>query len=89
MKRDENERSLGKPRVGDVEIGVVKHEASKEQNVEVEGTRAVLHAYGTVAAEFALDVEQGLNECRRGKAGFKSNDSVNEAGLIRKSHRLR
>jgi hypothetical protein len=89
LKRDENERSLGEAGVRDVEIGLVKDEGSKEQNVEVEGAGAVLNPGGPVPAELALDVEQSVNERRGRKAGLQSNDSVEEAGLISESHGLR
>jgi hypothetical protein len=74
--------------VGDVEVGFVEDEVSIEQNVEIESARAVGNSGGAVAAEFALDGEEGGEEGSGGEIGFEGDDGVDKARLIGKADRL-
>ena len=82
VERDEDEGALGEARMRDFETGQAEDEIAVEENVEVEGARAVAHAGGAVAAELALDEENGAQQFERRESGFKSDDGVEEAGLI-------
>lgn len=65
----------------------MKDEVSVEQDVEIEGARAIEYAGRAVAAEFALDEEERVEERGRGEIGFEGHDSVDEARLRGESHR--
>jgi len=53
----------------DFEIELRKDEVAVEEEVEVEGARAVGEGGGAVAAEVALDGEERVEEDARGEIG--------------------
>ncbi len=66
----------------DFEGGLADDEVAVEEDVEVEGAGTVGEGGGAVAAEVALDGEEGVEEWARGERGFECDDGVKEAGLI-------
>ena len=78
---DEDKGALGEAGMREFEVELREDEVSVEEEVEVEGARAVGEAGGAVAAEEALDGKQGVEEDARGEIGRESNDGVEEAGL--------
>ena len=81
-ERDENEGAFSETRVGNIEAGFAEEEVVVEEDVEVEGTRAVGDGCGAVAAEIALDGEEGVEEIAWGEWSFEGQDRVEETGLI-------
>jgi len=66
----------------DFKSGFAKDEIVVEENVEIEGARAIGNTGGAVAAEFAFDEENGAKQFERRQSGFESDDCVKETGLI-------
>ena len=66
----------------DFQAGLGEDEIAVEENVEVEGAGAVRDGGGAVAAEVALDGEEGVEEIARGEMRFEGDDGVEEAGLV-------
>ena len=62
MERDEDKGALGKARVGDFKGGFAEDQVAIEEDVEVEGARAIGKAGDAVAAEFALEGEKSAEE---------------------------
>jgi hypothetical protein len=82
---NQNKSALGKARMGNVEAVLVNFLFAKEQDVEVESSWAILDAGRAVAAEFALNPKQVVEENEGRKRSFESHDGVEEAGLIGKT----
>ena len=82
IERNEDEGPLGEVRMGDLEIEFAEDEIVVEKKVEVESAGAVGNAGRTVAAEFALDGEQGMEKLIRDETGFERDNGVEEARLI-------
>jgi len=78
---DKDESALGEAGMREFEVELREDEVAVEEEIEVEGARAVGEAGGAVAAEEALDGKQGVEEDARGEIGRESNDGVEEAGL--------
>ena len=85
VERDEDEGALGEARVRDDETGAADDEIAVEQDVEVEGARAVGEAVGAVAAEVLFDEEQGAEQFEWGEIGFEGGGGVEKAGLVGES----
>ena len=82
VERNEDEGALGEARVGDLETGLGDDEIAVEKDVEVEGARAIGNGGGAIAAEFALDGEEGGEEIAGSKRGFEGEGGVEEERLI-------
>lgn len=82
VERDKNEGALGEARMRDFKAGLAEDEIAIEEDVEIESARAVGECGSAVAAEVALDGEEGIEEIARGERGFKSENGVEKAGLI-------
>lgn len=82
VERNEDEGPLGEVRMGNLEIEFAEDEIVVEKKVEVESAWAVGNACGTVAAELALDGEEGMEKLIRDETGFKRDNGVEEARLI-------
>ena len=74
--------------MGDFEIGRGEDEIAVEQDVQVEGARAVGEAGGAVTAEVALDGQQLGEQPLRIEFRLQSDDGIDEARLRGKAHRL-
>jgi hypothetical protein len=81
VKRNENKGALSQAGMGNFEVRLAEAEIAVEENVEVEGARAVGEARGAVAAELLLDGQQGAEQLARGELGFKGDCGIEEAGL--------
>ncbi len=88
VQRDEDEGALGEARMRDFKAGLAEDEIVVEENVEIEGARAVRNTGGAVAAEFTLDEENGAKQFERRQSCFESYDRVEKAGLIGEAHGL-
>ncbi len=82
VEGDEDKGALGEARMGDFEAGFAEDEIAVEENVEIEGARAIGNTGGAVAAEVAFDEENGAKQFERRQSGFESDNGVEEAGLI-------
>ncbi len=82
VEGDEDKGALGEARMGDFEAGFAEDEIAVEENVEIEGARAIGDACGAVAAEFAFDEENGAKQFEWRQSGFEGDHGVEEAGLI-------
>lgn len=82
MKRDEDKGAPGKARMRDLQAGFAKDQVAIEEDVEIEGPRAVGKVGDAVAAEFALEGEKSAEQFERAEIGFKGNDGVEKPGLI-------
>lgn len=89
MERDKNEGAFRQAGVRDFQIGLTDCEIAEEQDVEIEGARAVGDACGAVAAELLLNGEQLLQQLRRLEIRFQHDDGVYKARLGGESNRLR
>jgi hypothetical protein len=69
-ERLERKLALVEARVRHVEAGLVQHEVTVEQQVEVDRARAPAFLVVAGAAEPALDVEQGLEQLAGRKVGL-------------------
>ena len=78
---DENEGALVEARVRDFKGGLVQNEVTINDDVEIEGTGAVLNSGRTVAAEVAFNGEERAKEFERGERGIEGDNGVEEAGL--------
>jgi hypothetical protein len=85
VERNEHKSSLGETGVGDVEIGFVKNQGTKQQDIQVEGAGPIGNAGRAVAAELALDAEESSEEGRRRKVRFEGDGGVDESWLSGKS----
>lgn len=88
MERHQDKGALGETRVGDIEVRLVEDEVSVEQNVEIEGARPIENAGGAVAAEFAFDVKESVEQGGGREIGFEGDDGVDKARLIGEADRL-
>lgn len=89
VQRDKDESALGQPRMRNLEAGLVHNLIAIKQQIEIERARPIRDSSGTVAAKFALDLKQRIEQFARTKRRFKSDDGIDEARLIAKTHRLR
>ncbi len=87
-ERDEDEGTLGKAGMRDFKAGLGESEIAVEEDIEVEGARTVGRGARAIAAEAALNGEERVKEWARREIGFKSDDGVEEAGLIGEADRL-
>lgn len=74
--------------MGNFEVGFGDDLIAVEQDVEVECARAVWKTGRAIAAEFALDGEQAVEQGAGGEIAFESDDRVDEAGLGGKPDRF-
>lgn len=81
IERDEDEGALGQAGVGNFQIRFADAEIAVEENIEIEGARTVGETRGAVAAKLLFDGQQGVEQRARSELGFKSDDSIYEAGL--------
>jgi len=81
-KGDEDEGALCETGMRDFEVEFREDEVAVEEEIEVEGARAVGRGGGVVAAEVALDGQERVEDDARSEIGIEGNDGVEEAGLI-------
>lgn len=82
VERDEDEGALGEAGMRDFEVQLADEPIAIKKDIEIEGARAVGNGVSTVAAEFALEREEGAEQVAWGEVGFNGDDGVDEAGLI-------
>jgi hypothetical protein len=87
MERYKHEGALRKSGVGNIKVGLVKYVVTIQQQVEVEGAGSVGNRCRSIAPEVALDAEKSRQQRGGRQVSFESNHSIQEAGLILKSHR--
>ena len=87
MERYEHEGAFRKPRVRNIEVGLVEYIVTIEQQVEVEGAGPVGNRGRTIAPEVALDSQKRRQQGGGRQLSFEGNHGIQEAGLIGKSHR--
>jgi hypothetical protein len=68
-KGDEDEGALGETGMRDFEVELREDEVAVEEEIEVEGARAVGEGDGAVAAEVALDGKERVEKNARGEIG--------------------
>ena len=85
-ERNEDEGALGEAGMRQLKAGLAEAEISEQEQVEIEGSRAVGQAARAVAAILGLDGEEAHEQGARGKAGAEGDDSVDEARLIVKAY---
>ena len=76
VERDENEGAFGEARVRDDKVSPTDNEVAVEQDVEIEGARAVGDAGGAVAAKVLFDEEKRAEQLDGGQACFKSGGGI-------------
>ena len=87
VERDQDEGALGEARVRDDKTSSTDNKVAVEQDVEIEGARAVGDAGGAVAAKVLFDEEQGAKQFDGGQASFEGGGGVEKAGLLREADR--
>jgi len=85
---DEDEGAVGKAGMGDFEVGLGYDLIAEEQDIQVECARAVWKTGCAVAAKFALDCQQAVEQGAGGEIAFESDDGVDEVGLVGKADGL-
>jgi hypothetical protein len=78
----EDEGALREAGMRNFEAGLREDEVGVEENVEVEGARAVGDSGRAITTEETLDEKEGCEEGARSQRGIKGDDSIEEAGLI-------
>jgi len=81
---DKDEGALGEAGVGNFEAGGGQDQVVVEEDVEVEGSGAVLEAGGAVAAEFVFNCQKPVEQGLRREIGFEGNNGVDKARLAGK-----
>lgn len=87
MKRDKDEGALRQARMRDNKIDFAEDEITIEQDVEVEGARAVGKDGVAVTAEGTLQAEQSTEQFVRAKVGYERDHGIEKARLIRETNR--
>jgi len=87
-ERFEDETTFVHCRMRDSKSGSVDHAIVVKQQIEVDGARALRHRGGAVAAEFALDGEQGFHQFLGRQSGLDAHDGVHEVWLRGVADRL-
>lgn len=85
VERNEDEGALGKARMRDFESGLTEHEIAIENEIEIEGARAVGDGVEAVAPEFLFDGKECAEELKWRERGFKRGGGIEEARLIGKT----
>jgi hypothetical protein len=74
--------------MGNLQSRLVHRQVSKEQNVQVEGPRAVAQAGRAVPAELVLDGQQAFEQLPWRKVRLQFDDGIDETRLAGESDRL-
>lgn len=61
-ERNKDKSALCQSRVRDLQAGFADLEVSQQQNIQIQGSRPVGDAVGTISAEFLFDAEELLEE---------------------------
>jgi hypothetical protein len=81
----ENKGALREAGMRNLEARLREDEIAVEENVEVEGAGAVGDSGGAITTEETFNKKEGGEEGARSERGFKSDDGIEEAGLISES----
>jgi len=81
-ERDKDEGALRQARMRNFEGRLRRDEIAVEEDVEVEGARAIGDGARTIASKTALDGEKRIKKWVRSEAGFKGDHGIEEARLI-------
>jgi len=81
-ERDEDEGAFGEAGVGNDKTGPTDNEVAIEQDVQVEGARAIGDAGGAVTPKVLFDEEQGAEEFKGGQVCLKRGGGIEKAGLL-------
>ena len=88
-QRHQDKGPLHHPRMRNLEIVRAEHQTVIKQNVQIQRARPVGDARAAVAAELALDHEQGLEQLARTSIRLEAHRGIYEPRLIVETYRSR
>ena len=86
-ERDQHKIALAHPRMGNLKSWFADSLVSENQNIQVQGARAIANTGRTVTSVLFFDAQQGCEQSLGIELCFKSDDRIEKSRLIGEAHR--